>query len=83
MSQFVGTWKLDRSTYQNFDAFWKETGIYKTVLIFHLYNSCFILCITVILELHFDSIKACTGKVYIQYTYIVGKYIIYLYVFKL
>ena len=48
MSQIVGTWKLDRSTYQNFDAFWKETGIYKTVLIFHLYNSCFNLCITVI-----------------------------------
>jgi hypothetical protein len=48
MSQIVGTWKLDRSTYQNFDAFWKETGIYKTVLIFHLYNSCFIYNLAVV-----------------------------------
>ena len=43
MSQIVGTWKLDNSTYQNFDAFWKETGIYITLLLLQYYcNFCLI-----------------------------------------
>jgi hypothetical protein len=40
MSQIVGTWKLDRSTYQNFDAFWKETGILASAL-FRQFGCCF------------------------------------------